>query len=342
MATVKDIAKIAGVSTATVSRALAEPDKVANSTRLKVEKVAADIGYLPNAMARNLRRSEAKSIVVIIPDITNPMFTDIITGLESIAHRKNYNVLIGDAGNEPTRAQNYFELVESKQVDGVLSLTSDIPESALIHPNGSLRFPVVMACEYHAGSTIPSVHIDNEFSAKKAIEYLIVMGHYKIACITGPIDNPNCKSRLKGFTQSMKQRDLIVPEHFIVEGDFSFFSGYSLARQLLSNPDRPTAIFCHSDEIAIGVLKMASELNIKVPEQLSVIGFDNIANSEYCAPGLTTIHQPGNLIGESAMKLLLDILSGKKPNPELTLPTQLIVRESSAPPPIEFRIKTDL
>lgn len=342
MATVKDIARIAGVSTATVSRALAAPEKVAEQTRLKVEQAAAQAGYSPNAMARSLRTNETKTVIVVVPNLSKPFFADIINGMEEFAHKRGYKLLIGDASDDRQRIQHYFDLVDSKLVDGVLLLTSDVPVEMLVDANGQQRFPVVMASEYYADINLPTVHIDNVYSARKAVEYLIVMGHYRIACLTGPASNPVTDARLEGMHKTCREWKITVSQDWILEGDGSFYSGYNLGRQLLQADMKPTAIFCHSDEMAIGVLKIARELNIEVPKELTVVGFDNIAFGEYCEPKLTTVHQPRELIGETAMKLLLDILGEKKPNPEMTLPTQLIVRDSSAPPPLAHRLKADL
>ena len=342
MATFKDIAKLAGVSTATVSRALANPDIVTDATKKKVEHAAAQLGYAPNAIARSLRTQESKSIVVIIPDIGNHFFADIIKGIERIAHKKGYQVLVGDADQDMARANKYIDLVYSKQADGVLSLTSEIPIEKLVDQRGQPRFPIVVACESYPNSLIPSVHIDQEFSASAVIEALIQMGHYKIGCIRGGTDNPVSLSRFKGVQRCMQKWQLRMPDAYIGIGDYSLLSGYEAAGKLLSLEDKPTAIFCFSDEMAIGVLRRAAELGIKIPEQLSVVGFDNIPFSEFCTPQLTTVHQPRQLIGESAMKLLLSILSGKKPNPEITLPAQLIFRGTTMPPPIEHRFKMDI
>jgi len=319
MATVKDVAKLAGVSTATVSRALANPDMVSPVTRLKVEKAAANVGYSPNGLARSLRKSESKTIVVVLPNMESTFFSDVIHGIEALAHKNGYKLLIGDAGNESSRLRSYFDLFESKQVDGVLSLSSDVPESLILNSAGEVKLPIVIAGEYFSDTPVPTVHIDNHYSAKKGVEYLIMMGHYKIACITGKRDNPIYNARVNGHNEIMKKWKLPIIDDYLLEGDLSFIAGYNLGKQLLSLKNRPSAIVCHSDEAAIGVLKIAREMNINVPKELSVIGFDNLALSEYCEPELTTINQPRELIGETSMKLLLDILSGKKPNPEMTL-----------------------
>lgn len=337
MATVKDIARLAGVSTATVSRALAEPEKVAEATRIKVERIAAEVGYSPNAIARSLRTSETRTIVVIVPDISNLFFTEVIKGIEMVAHKNNYKVLVGDSNHDLSRATRYLDLLNSKQADGLLLLTTLLPIEVLLDEQGGLRFPVVTACEQYFDSAIPNVHIDNEYSTRVAVDSLLQMGHHRIATITGPSENSLCQGRLSGYRKSLSHAEIEVPDDYIQEGDFSFSSGFELADNLLRLEYRPSAIFCHNDEMAIGVLKKARDLSLNVPRQLSVVGFDNTEFSEFCTPELTTVHQPRLLIGETAMKLLLDILADRKPNPEMTLPTQYLVRGSTASPPLEFR-----
>ncbi|WP_022953922.1 LacI family DNA-binding transcriptional regulator [Leucothrix mucor] len=335
MATVKDVARLAGVSTATVSRALAAPDKVAEATRVRVERAAAQVGYSPNANARSLRTNESKTIVVIIPDISNLFFTEVIKGVEDIAQKYGYKVLVGDFNHDLTRGQRYLELISSRQADGVLLLSAELPIELILDEEGESRFPIVTACEFYKDSGIPSVRVDNEYSVQAATKSLLEMGHTKIAMITGPMENPLCSDRLRGFERALAQTKIVTPAHYVVSGDFTLASGYKLGGQLLSLDDRPQAIFCHNDEMAIGVLKVAREMQINVPKALSVVGFDNTAFSEYCSPELTTIHQPRRLIGETAMKLLLDILAQRKPNPEMVLPTQYLVRGSTASPQIE-------
>ena len=342
MATVKDVAKLAGVSTATVSRALANPEIVSDETRLKVEKAAKEMDYFPNILARNLRKNESRTIVVILPNIESPFFSDVVHGIEALAHKHNYKLLIGDIGNDVTRLQSYLDLYETKQIDGILSLTADIPESMIINHKGEVKLPMVIAAEYFSDLPIPTVHIDNHYSAKKGVEYLIMMGHHKIACISGKSQSPIFKARIMGHMETLKKWKLANNEEYLIESDLAFIDGYNAAKQLLTLKSAPSAIVCHSDEAAVGALKAARDLEVDVPQQLSIIGFDNLALSEYCYPELTTIHQPRQLIGETSIKLLLDILSGKKPNPEMTLPTQLIVRESSCPPSMDQRLPTDL
>ena len=333
MPTVKDVAKVAGVSTATVSRALANPDKVSESTRARVAQAVTETGYSPNAAARSLRRSESKTIVAIVPDIANPFFSAIISGLEDVAHSAGYKVLLGDAAHDAERAQAYFDLVPTNQADGIVLLTTEIPLALVKDRQLQSGFPLVMACEYFEELTLPEVHVDNEKGTSKAVDYLLSLGHRRIATLSGPKDNPVCMDRHKGFLAQLAQANIEFPEHFFREGDFSFGAGYEQGRVMLQQAHRPTAIFCHNDEMAIGVLKAARDLNIQVPQALSVIGFDNIAFSEYCEPELTTVHQPRVEIGQQAMKMLLDLLARKDVPTTQTLRTQLIVRGSTGVAP---------
>lgn len=334
MPTIKDVARAANCSTATVSRALASPEKVTASTRERVNRAIAEVGYSPNVAARNLRRSESRTIVILLPDISNPFFSAIINGMEDVAHSAGYQVLIGDCDLDPSRAEAYFSLLPTNQADGIILLTSDVPAVLVQQAHRRPDFPLVMACEFYDDIELPTVCIDNFAAARHAIDYLQSLGHSRIGSISGPLLNPICRERVKGYQTAMKEAGQAVAEPWMREGDFSFHSGYQQGLQLLENAEqRPTAVFCHSDEMAIGVLKAARQLNLDVPGDLSVIGFDNIGFSEYCEPELTTISQPRNDIGQQAMKNLLDIIGGKQVAPRQILSTQLIVRESTGRAP---------
>lgn len=335
MPTIKDVAQAAGCSTATVSRALANPEKVTEATRKRVASAIAEVGYSPNLAARNLRRSESRTIVVLLPDIANPFFSEIIAGLEEVAHREGYRVLLGDCEHDSGRAQAYFDLLPTNQADGIILLTAEIPLALVTQQARGSQIPLVMACEYFDHLALPTVRIDNPLAAARAVEYLSSLGHQRIATITGPMQNPICIDRVKGYQSEMARQNLPLNPYWVVEGDFSFLSGYQQGQVLLSMPpeERPSAIFCHSDEMAIGAMKAARDASISVPKDLSVIGFDNIGFSEYCQPELTTISQPRDEIGRRAMRLLLDLLRKKQVSQQQVLSTQLIVRASTAVAP---------
>ena len=326
--TIKDVAKAAGCSTATVSRALATPEKVSDATRERVNRAIAQVGYAPNIAARNLRRAESKTIVALLPDISNPFFSEIISGMEDVAHQAGYQILIGDCEHDPARAEAYFRLLSTNQADGIVLLTSEIPKTLIKQADGQADFPLVMACEFFSDIDLPLIAIDNHQASCQAIDYLVSLGHQRIATLTGPAGNPICLERLRGYRDALSVHDLI-DQACVAEGDFSFRSGFQQGLALLDNAQRPTAIFCHSDEMAIGVLKAARQLGIAVPGQLSVVGFDNIGLSEYCEPELTTVSQPRNEIGQQAMQSLLHLLRGERVIRRQTLSSHLIVRKST-------------
>lgn len=324
MPTIKDVAKLAGVSTATVSRAMATPEKVSVKNRQKVELAVAKCGFTPNAIARNLRTNESKTVVVILPDIANMFFADIVRGIQTVAQQLGYKVLLGDSVHTVQRAKEFIDLVRTKQADGIISLTSELPDDI----KKGVNIPLVMACEYFSGFTIPTVRVDNFDSAKKATDYLIELGHTKIGCITGPLENPICEDRKQGYISANNNANIAIDEDAFESGDFSFHSGYA-AFQRLTKQYEMTALFCFNDMMALGAMRAAIEMGIDVPKSLSIIGFDDLLFAQYTTPQLTTIRQPQKQIGETAMQILSKLLKGEKVPQDSVIPTQLLVRSSS-------------
>ncbi|MDV7105547.1 LacI family DNA-binding transcriptional regulator [Vibrio sp. TH_r3] len=329
MPTIKDVAKLAGVSTATVSRTMMHPDKVSEKTRRKVELAIAQSGFSPNAMARSLRRSESKTVVIIVPDIANMFFANIVRGIQSVALDHGYKVLLGDSIHTVEQAKVYLDLVSSKQADGIISLTSELPKD--IRQGTSI--PMVMACEYFLDFPIPTVRVDNRSSAKRAVDYLIDIGHSKIGCISGPYENPLCIDRKAGYADSLANASIAFDEQAFEEGDFSFQSGFSAFMRLYQTYSM-TALFCFNDMMALGAMKAAMQLGVKVPDELSIVGFDDLPFSDYVNPELTTIRQPQEKIGIAAMQVMLKILNGGKVPQDTIIPTQLLVRSSCSVPKI--------
>jgi LacI family repressor for deo operon, udp, cdd, tsx, nupC, and nupG len=324
MPTIKDVAKLAGVSTATVSRAMVTPERVSAKNRKKVELAVAECGFTPNAIARNLRTRESKIVVVILPDIANMFFADIVRGIQLVAEKQGFKVLLGDSVHTVKQAEDYINLVRTKQADGIISLTAELPPS--IKDDSSI--PMVMACEYFTGFPIPTVRVDNAGSAKRAIEYLLELGHTHIGCITGPMENPICEDRKQGFIDAKLGAGEGVDNLCFESGDFSFHSGYS-AFQRLHNQYEMTALFCFNDMMALGAMRAAIEMGIDVPKELSIVGFDDLLFAEYTTPQLTTVRQPQKQIGETAMMVLAKLLRGDTVPQDNVIPTQLLVRSSS-------------
>lgn len=332
MATIYDIAKHVGVSAGTVSRALSRPEKVLPATRKRIEQAAAALGYVPNTIARTLKTQRSGKILVTVPDIANPFFAQILQGAEEAAQAAGYAVLLGDTQHQPDREERYAQMLPRNEADGLIVLGHRLPPTAqdIVRQLGATA-PVVNGCEFDPALGIPSVHIDNAVASRTAMEHLYGLGHERIAVIGGPPDNPLHRQRLEGARAAARARGRLRLLT-IVPGDFSVESGYAAAMELLRTAPAPTAAFCFSDQMALGVLAACRDLGIRVPEQFSIVGFDDLASSRYLSPPLTTISQPMREIGVRAVNLLLAIIEGVDVPHQQTLDFSLMLRGSTAAP----------
>ncbi len=331
IATMKDVAQMAGVSTATVSRALMNPEKVSAPTRLKVEQAATSVGYSPHSLVRNLKRNESHTILVIVPNISDPFFVEVIKGIEETAAGHGYLVLLGDS-TQQNQEKSFLNLILAKQVDGMVLLGSNLPFDASKDVQKNLP-PMVMANEFASELELPTVHIDNLTASFNAIHYLHQLGHQRIACICGPENMHLSQYRKQGYIQALQRSGIAIEESYLFYGDFSYEAGAKGLSALMSLPQPPTAIFCHSDVMAIGALSQAKKLGLNVPLDLSIIGFDNITLTQYSDPPLTTVAQPCYQIGQQAMLLLLKQLQGQAAQiGSLLLESELLIRGSTAAP----------
>ena len=327
MTTMKDVAELANVSDATVSRVFSNPDAVSNKTKKKVLAAADELNYELNVLARNLRTMKTEIIMVILPDISNPFFSKIVRGIESVAMKNGYKILLGDTKNDLSLEKEYLKNLDQKYADGVISLTARI-DSELIREI-SEKYNMVLACEYIDEESVPTVSIDNVEGAYKATEHLIKLGHERIAHISGPKDVILSQDRLKGYKKALHDHNLKVYDDLINTGDFSYKSGYRNMSRLLKLDKPPTAIFADSDQMAIGAIKAIKSNGLKVPDDLALVGFDNIEIASIYEPSLTTVCQPMYEIGVKAMQLLLDILEKKElENNKIKLESKLIIRDS--------------
>jgi len=337
VANIYDVAKRAGVSTATVSRVFSQPDVVAPSTRRKVLVASNHLRFTPNVASKLFRTQRTAKILVTVPDISNPFFSLILQGIEDAAQREGYSVLLGDTQHDAKREERYAQMLRRREADGLIFLGHRLPKGAaeFIAAMAPQCAPVVNGCEFSPSLGVPSVHIDNSRAAYEAMDHLYGLGHRRIGIVTGPLASPLSRDRLSGATGRAKQQKATRP-FTVMHGDFSIESGAAAAERLLARRERPTAIFCFNDEMAMGVLEVARRLRVHVPEQLSVIGFDDIRFAKYTTPSLTTIAQPMRQIGEGSVRLLLRILTnghGADAPESITLPHTLVVRASTAPPP---------
>lgn len=334
MATIQDVAREAGVSTATVSRVFSAPELVLETTRNKVMEAVNRLGYEPNFAAKSLRTLRTEKILVTVPDISNPFFSQVIRGVEEAALAAGYSVLLGDTRHEETREEQYAAMFRRKEADGLIFLGHRLPDvlADMVAAKGP-RTPIVNGCEFRPGLAVSSAHIDNDRAAAEVVDYLYGLGHTRIGVVTGPLASPISSDRLAGVL-SAAQRQGRASALRIAIGDFSIESGVRQTGELLDEPGRPTAIFCFSDEMAMGALEAIRQRGLTCPDDVSLVGFDDIRFAQYLHPKLTTVSQPKEQIGHEVVRLLMDILSGRATALQnVTLPHQLVIRSSTASPP---------
>lgn len=325
---IKDIAADAGVSIATVSHALRNPGRVADATRKRVLAAADRVGYTPNRLAASLRTARSGNIVVIIPDVTDSFNSGIIGAIEKVAHKRGYSVLLGDTQGSVEREREFATMTRSRQADGIILMSHRLPFAA---GTGTLP-PIVNGCEFTGDKRVPLVAIDDVKAARDATRHLLDYGHRRIAVITGDINSRSSRDRLRGFRQAMKQAGVAPDDHLTVQGAYSLTAGERAAEQLLQQKRRPTAVFCFSDDIALGCMYTLRRNGFDVPGDVSVIGFDDIPFARYSAPPLTTIAQPTEQIGEACATLLLDRIEGVMSlATKHILPHRLVLRDSTRP-----------
>lgn len=328
-ATIQDVARVAGVSTSTVSRTLSKPSVVAKATRQAVMRAVQATGYQVNHTARNLRRQRTGSVIALAPNLANPFFSQILAGMSAVLSARNYGLLIADTQMGPDPDERLRRYLSSGLADGLVLFDGGLSPAALDVPG---RPPVITACEWMPGD-LPSIRVDNAHGAELAVAHLAALGHRSIGHVTGPRRNVLARTRREGWQAAMARRGLETRADWLYEGDFSMDSGAMAAGRWLAMTDRPTALFFASDEMAVGFLGAARRAGMQAPRDFSAVGFDNIEVGAHLSPPLTTIRQPRTLIGERAAELLLDLIAGGTgAGIGRVVEVDLITRESTAPP----------
>ncbi len=335
MSTIRDVAERAGVSISTVSHVINATRHVNAATRARVQAAMIALDYQPNRLARSLRNRRTHTLGVLLPNSANPFFAQILLGIEAACFDQGYNVILGNANELAERELAYLDVLLSKQVDGILLVSTGAYEEAL-HFLAARHAPVVMVDrspgEAYA-ATIDTVFTDNQGGGVLATRHLLGLAHRRIACIGGPSQLTSSAGRVVGYRQAMAEAGLAVDEALILSGDFQHEGGYQAARTLLALPEPPTAIFVCNDLMAVGALCAIHEAGLRVPADVSVVGFDNIALAQYSVPRLTTISQPTAAIGQAAVRLLLERLQDRDaPARHERLPVALIERDSCGVP----------
>jgi LacI family repressor for deo operon, udp, cdd, tsx, nupC, and nupG len=328
---IKEIAKEANVSPATVSRVLRNPELVAEAKRNTVLEVIKRTGYTPNSLGVSLRKSKTYNLVAVIPDVISAFNYPVIRAIESIALQHGYSLLLGDTQEQESRERSFAAMARSRQADGILLFCSRLPfdiDRAI--PLADQLPPMVNACETVSVTGLPKVNIDNAAAAEDAVNYLLSLGHRRIGIVAGNMTSPSTLDRLQGYRRALQKAGLPYEDELIEVGDYGLQKAEQATRKLVARENRPTAIFAFSDEMAMSCLATLHNLGYKIPQDFSVMGFDNISYAQYCYPALTTIAQPMTEIGIACMELLLPQLNGE-PMQECNkiLPHKLIVRNST-------------
>ena len=328
MAQIRDVARQAGVSPATVSRAFSDPGKLSKETLERVLAAATDLKYKPSSLAQLFREKRTNTVLVMVPDIANVFFARVVSGIERIAVESKYNLIVSDTGDKPDIERVGIEMVETYRADGVIQL-GERPLNEL-HPDAERnQIPFVQAISADPRGKYPTVGIDDRASSAMMARYLIEHGHSRIGVVAGLESRLVTQERLAGFRDTIENAGILFDRGVVEFAPYSMAGGERAAHTLLSRQKDLTALFCMSDEIAIGAIRAAYDLGYSLPDDLSISGFDNIEFGKYCTPPLTTVMQPAETIGEVAMSLMRDILKGKQATlVHEMLPTELVIRSS--------------
>jgi LacI family transcriptional regulator len=326
--TIKDVAREANVSIATVSRIINGKDGVSPELEARVRTIIAQLHYKPNAMARALKVRATRSLGLIIPDIENPFFPAIVRGVEDAAKRYNYSVILCNSDGEIAEERKYVELLYEKRVDGII-FTGGKADADLACLT-SLDIPVVVLDRRLPGMQISSVTSDNVIGGRLAVEHLLTKGRSKIVFISGPDQVVSSQERYVGYCQAVSSAGLDIQEEYRIFGDFSYQGGYDAVTSLMDRGSEIDGIFAANDLMAIGAIEALQDLGIHVPSQVSVIGFDDIQMASIYKPRLTTIRQPIYQMGAQAVRMIMKGIHSKRQKyDDYIYQPELVIRQST-------------
>jgi LacI family transcriptional regulator len=339
MTTIKDVAQEAGVSITTVSHVINETRYVSEELTEKVYEAMRALNYRPNIIARSLRSGRTKTIGLVVPDISNPFFADFSRRIEDKGFEHGYNVILCNTDENPAKEEMYVNVLISKQVDGLIFFSSGTSKS--FKNTVTLGdVPVVVTDREPEITNSDVVLIDNHAGGYMATSYLISLGHRRIACISGPSPIRPSAHRVEGYRSALKEASIAFDQDLVRNGDFRSSSGDKEMKVLLKLPDPPTAVFACNDMMALGAMRAIKEANLNIPEDISVVGFDNTPISSLVYPQLTTISQPIKEMADLAVELLIEKMNIKEEqkrqkeiSPEykrIILNTELVIRDTCA------------
>jgi DNA-binding LacI/PurR family transcriptional regulator len=335
MITIHDVARKANVSPSTVSRVINNNSSISDATAKKVLMAIEELGYEPNIVARNFRKKETRILLVLVPNTTNPYYTHILSGINDTARKLGYSSFICNTQGDEQQERDALDLLAKKRADGAILLATE-PGSLWLAKNRA-KYPLVQCSEYDPNIPITHVCIDNYQAACDIVEYLLQLGHKKIGTISSKNKYLSTRHRMEGYIDTLEKVGIPVRKEYIFHAseDYSFESGNEGALQLMSLPDPPTALFCISDMLAQGAILGIQEMGLHVPDDVSVIGFDDVDQTTRYHPYVTTMAQPCYEIGQKATELVCSIIEengASKERPlKYILPHKLIVRETTNP-----------
>lgn len=328
MATIRDVAREAGVSPATVSRVINKYPLVSQEAKDSVEAAIKKLKYEPNMLGRNLRQSKSGMILALMPSISNPFYSEIVRGIEDVVRQKGYSVFICGTDFNIDKENTYLTLLKQKLVDGVI-IMKPVQDVAMLSELADV-YPIVQCSEYSEDFNLPYVSIDNRLASYEAVKHLIYMGHENIALINSDEKFLYARRRKEGYIKALEEFEIKIRQDLIIHAGLGFDKGRRAVRKLMMLKNPPTAIFAVSDTLAIGAIKELGVMGISVPKSVAVVGFDNIEFSNMVTPSLTTIAQPMYDIGKESVKILIKRIKNiHEPVDNVILNHELIVRESS-------------
>ncbi|GAA0438911.1 MAG: LacI family DNA-binding transcriptional regulator [Bacillota bacterium] len=327
MVTIQEVAKRAGVSVATVSRVINNRSKVKEKTRNRVEQAIDELNYEPSVLGRNLRNSESRLLLVLIPSISNPFYTEIINGIEDTSIKEGYNILLCETDSNPKREAIYFNLVRNRMADGIILMDPTINRKNVLEL--ATNHPIVQCSEFDKEGNISYVSIDNELAAYQAVKHLIKIGKKRIAFINSDEKFLYARERRAGYEKAFREFNIAVEKKRIYNiNQLNFESGQQAMRTLLNQEEKPDAVFAVSDVLAIGALKEIHANGLKVPDDIAIIGFDKISFSNMTHPTLTTVSQPMYRMGCISASMLINKIKGEEVE-SMLLEHELVIREST-------------
>jgi LacI family transcriptional regulator len=332
-ASIRDVAAHAGVSVTTVSHALNNTRFVSPAARAKVEEAARALGYVPSEVARGLKHNTTRTLGMLVPSNSNPYFAEIIRGVEHGCYAAGYSLLLCNSNDDPARQADHLRVLAERRVDGLVLVASGDDAQIVEHCRG-LRLPLVLLDREIEGVAADLIEVDHAAGGELATTHLLGLGHARVACVGGPVDLMPSREREAGWRRALAKAGVVPRPSELVRGDFGPQGGATAMRTLLRAADPPSAVFVCNDMMAIGALNAAHAEGVRVPQELSVVGFDDIELAAYTLPPLTTVAQPKEAIGTGAAQLLLErIRAGRTELARRVLQPELRVRESTAAVP---------